>query len=1005
MKIQSIYIERFGRFQHYKQMLAQHPFLFIYGSNEAGKSTLMAFIKTMLFGFPKRSDMRPYLDGLPERTELGGTLTMDVPKQGTVVIERYRYKNNGRAILYFSDGQVTDEKPLKTWLSGYTLDIYESIFSFNLDGLRGIEWLKADRLNHYLFSTGMMGSANIFEIETNFEKQAQDLFRPNGKNPSINKLLIELEGVDKELSLWNEKRKDYNRWHSELAQNEDRLKQLSDEQQIEERKYEHYLKYKACEKLLIDFRTIMKELQETVSAEHFPDNGLKSYENWHATIVTLEGEQAGLRHRLEVIQDKVAALSIDYRFLINEERIYSLSREEEFLQTLESEYRMRLENLHLEQKEYDIQAQRLGDHDVERHLDAIETGLEINQNLKERLGEYERLQQHHQALEVEIEEKENKIFHFQETHEYHQKSLFSDQRYEELQAAVKQVQSGHGLSQEQARLEAQMEMVQRQQHMQKFLRLFKRLLSGGLFGVMGVVGVFLLLFGNLLTGWLLIGGGLCIGLVIWLGFRSLEAHFSVQESNSEALHQQLEKVQAMKTASQDDQIEEDYTLEKKRREQVELLHMHLQEERTSYQDLIARWEHLGEQVQSAYAKIQEWAQEHHFPINENVSVLLEVYDLIENLKERRLRIKHLQDQIEQYRQRFKEFEERFTMLKQMLNQSDRTLSELMKTLTLYKENRGKLDHYADSLQELMEQWEVIEEKLHRYHEECATLFQIAGVDNEQAFGRLAQVHEKRQALLKQKEALWSQLQHVVPQKDLREQCFEWMENDYWGNTEEGALLEKINKVKQEIGKVQEQMADLRSAIKQLEESSANAERIHDDVEIREQLKEKAKEWAIFRTAAEWLSKAKEVYRTTRLPKVLKQAGEYMIELTDGNYQQLSYTDEETFVLHHVSGQSFSLEQLSRGTKEQLYVCLRLALVAIFEAPYHLPLVIDDGFVNFDKRRRERTLALLSQLAGRRQILFLTCHDNAPIQGMEQINLHEERKGEEDVRFEFSHPSR
>jgi len=1006
MKLQSLYIERFGRFQQYKQRLSEQPFLFIYGSNEAGKSTLMAFIKAMLFGFPKRSDMRPYLDGLPERTELGGTLTVEIPQQGTVVIERYRYKNDGRAVLYFSDGQVMDEKPLKTWLSGYTLDVYESIFSFNLDGLRGVEWLKADRLNHYLFSTGMMGSANIFELETYFEKQSQELFRPHGKNPSINKLVVELGGIGKELALWNEKSKDYNRWHSELAQNEDRLKRLIDEQQMEERQYGQYLKYKSCEALLIEFRDTLKELQETASAEQFPDNGLKSYEAWHATIVTLEGEQAGLRHRLQVIQDKIAMLSIDYRFLVNEEMISNLSREEEFLQTLDAEYRMRLENLRLEQKEYDIQAQKLGDSDVESHLDVIETGLKIKQDLKERLDEYEQLQQRHQVLGAEIEEKESKISQLQATHEHYKKSLFSDQRYEELQSIIQEMQGGHSLNQEQAGLETQIEMAQKQQHMQKFLQFFKWLLSGGLCGVMGATGVLLLLFGNPLAGWLLVGVGLGVGLVIWLGFRSFEAkQSSLRESDIGVLYQRLETVtQAIQTVSQDGRVEEDYALETKRREQVEMLQRHLQEERTSYQDLIVRWDHLENQVQSAYSRVQEWENEHHFPISENVSVLLEVYDLIENLKERRLRMAHLQEQIEQHRQRVTAFEGRYKTLNQALNQSDRTLPELMKTLILYKENRGKLDQYADSLQEQVEQWEVIEEKLRHYRKECHALFQTVGVDDEQAFGRLAQLYEKRQAFLKQRESLWSQIQHIVPQKNLREQCFEWMENDYWGNAEEDILLGKINEAKKEISRVQERIADLRSMIKQLEESSANAERIHDDVEMREQLKTKAKEWAIFRTAAEWLSKTKEVYRTTRLPKVLKQASEYMLELTDGDYQQLFYTDEETFVLHHASGQSFSLEQLSRGTKEQLYVCLRLALVAIFEAPYPLPLLIDDGFVNFDRERRERTLTLLSRLAGVRQILFLTCHDNAPIQGMEQIHLHEERK-EEGVRFEFSHPSR
>ncbi|GGE44407.1 hypothetical protein GCM10011391_23990 [Pullulanibacillus camelliae] len=1005
MKLQSIYIERFGQFRQYQQALADQPFLFIYGPNEAGKSTLMAFIKIILFGFPKRSDMLPYLVGLSERTELGGTLTVEIPKWGTVVIERYRYKNDGRAVIYLPDGQVTDETPLETWLKGYNRDVYESIFSFNLDGLRGIEQLKSDQLNHYLFSTGMMGSANIFDLETTLEKQASELFRPYGKNPSINKLLKRLEGLSKELTLWSKKSEAYNRWQGDLSDSEDQLKRLIDEQQHWERQYGHFLKYKACESLLIDYLNVVKELEETAPAAHFPDKGLQDYENWHTTIVTLEGEQAALAHRLGVIQEKIASLNIDYRFLVNEESIQSLNRERELLQALEPEYQIRLESLRLEQKEYAIQSQKLGATYAGGQLEAIETGLEIKHELKERLNDYERLQQQYRALEVAIEEKENKISQYQATCEHYQQSLLSDQRFEALEAAINQKKNDHQLSQEQKWLEEQIRRTKKQENTIRSMRLLKHLLSGGLLGVLGFVGILLLVSGNLLAGGLLIGAGFAISMFTWLGFRPFEGQSTSQRAEMEDLYRRLEQVKhTLASAPEQKQMEEDYTSEKKRRDQVERVKVQLQEERASYQELITRWDQVEKQRHQAYSKIEEWAAQHHFPMKEEASLLIEVYDLIEDLKERRLRIKHLQSQIDQYRQRFDQFEGHCMTLDQRLKGSGQPLSELINLLTLYKENRGKLDQLADSLQELLEQRQVIEEKLQRYRQECKALFILAGVEDKAAFQHLGRLYEKRQTLLKQKEALWSQLQHVVPQKHIQEQCFKWLESDYWANTEEAILLEKINKLKKASREVQGRIADLRSAIKQMEETTTYAELVHDEAEMREQLKEKAKEWAVLKTAAEWLAKAKEAYRTTRLPKVLKQAGEYMKEMTAGDYVQLFYTEDETFVLKQAKGQSFSLEQLSRGTKEQLYVCLRLALAAIFEAPYQLPLLIDDGFVNFDENRRQQTLKLLSRLAETRQVLFLTCHDSEPIQGMKKLYLHAERKVE-DVRFQLSHPSR
>ena len=49
MKIDSIYIESFGKFKNYK-LDFKDGMNIIYGDNEAGKSTIMAFIEMMFYG-------------------------------------------------------------------------------------------------------------------------------------------------------------------------------------------------------------------------------------------------------------------------------------------------------------------------------------------------------------------------------------------------------------------------------------------------------------------------------------------------------------------------------------------------------------------------------------------------------------------------------------------------------------------------------------------------------------------------------------------------------------------------------------------------------------------------------------------------------------------------------------------------------------------------------------------------------------------------------------------
>ena len=71
---------------------------------------------------------------------------------------------------------------------------------------------------------------------------------------------------------------------------------------------------------------------------------------------------------------------------------------------------------------------------------------------------------------------------------------------------------------------------------------------------------------------------------------------------------------------------------------------------------------------------------------------------------------------------------------------------------------------------------------------------------------------------------------------------------------------------------------------------------------------------------------------------------------------------------------WSAEQLSRGTREQLYLAFRLAVIQDFgETRGALPLVVDDILVNFDLERTRGTLKLLSRLSEHHQVIAFTCH--------------------------------
>ena len=72
-----------------------------------------------------------------------------------------------------------------------------------------------------------------------------------------------------------------------------------------------------------------------------------------------------------------------------------------------------------------------------------------------------------------------------------------------------------------------------------------------------------------------------------------------------------------------------------------------------------------------------------------------------------------------------------------------------------------------------------------------------------------------------------------------------------------------------------------------------------------------------------------------------------------------------------------IEVLSHGTREQLFLSLRLALVSLFaRRGVALPMVLDDVLVNFDHERATASVDVLIDFAEHgHQLLMFTCHEH------------------------------
>ena len=152
-----------------------------------------------------------------------------------------------------------------------------------------------------------------------------------------------------------------------------------------------------------------------------------------------------------------------------------------------------------------------------------------------------------------------------------------------------------------------------------------------------------------------------------------------------------------------------------------------------------------------------------------------------------------------------------------------------------------------------------------------------------------------------------------------------------------------------------------------------------EVNVREQLRGRMRSAAerclVFAAAGAVLKKAVERCERERQPELLNASSKIFAGFTCGAYTRV-YKQLTTGFLR-VSGPGEGadrgIDELSRGTREQLFLALRLALILSLDTGGEpLPVVLDDVLVNFDPERRCAVRRELARFAEERQVIMFEC---------------------------------
>jgi uncharacterized protein YhaN len=155
--------------------------------------------------------------------------------------------------------------------------------------------------------------------------------------------------------------------------------------------------------------------------------------------------------------------------------------------------------------------------------------------------------------------------------------------------------------------------------------------------------------------------------------------------------------------------------------------------------------------------------------------------------------------------------------------------------------------------------------------------------------------------------------------------------------------------------------------------AADAER-----EVREEIASIERERDRLALLESILARAEREFREEHQPDVLRRASSYLQRITDGRYQRVDLMEENDAELCvTLRGRSEPIkvgEPISRGTLDQIFLCLRLGMLDhLDEGRERLPLILDDALLRMDDQRRSAVYAVLGNMAPTRQVWILTCH--------------------------------
>lgn len=967
MKITDLQLQQYGIYHDASWQPSQTSLNIVMGENESGKTTMLRFIRDMLFGY-----------GRGKWQGRKGNMGF-VRSDG----QFYRVFRNEKEQWFENTNHVkfTEDLPA-AWWHGLNRSIYEKIFAVGLEDLQGASFLANDTVRSRFFM--LQGGDKLANAKAELEEAKGKLFTSSAQGKrKINQLASDLEEAGKELDGLSRQEKDF----SDLQRRQEEMKkEIADLQLKLDKDNEENSR---LEKRL----GAWKYYQQAVSVKHqldlssqvtmFPSNGKEQWNQLMNRMKVIHDQKESLQEKLDAYKPVKKEEIIPWMGVENElEKLYvdlgqwrQTMADAEEMEKEKSDWRIDFVNLG-----YSLP---LWDHALNLDKPCVNVDWEEGRRLSKSLGV------------------RNNELHFWEQREPEVEKLSDDMELPEKEESESDWQNIESMASEleqvlheEADVQSEMDSISATED-KKFTPWLWLSMAFVLMAA-GSIAAFYMAKAGIMS--MYGAGGAAVLAVL---FFYLHSHVIHKKGNT------LEKLALRKEEleTQREKVSEKFPGQApKTVDELKAFHNLMQEKRSGfYKDQAKRqavswkketirkqmqqhknWEEEGEILTEKRNKAEkawnDWLKRNSLPKTgaENLSALQEQWQKIYSAEGKG---KILDFRLEQIDAKLDAFAARAQSIIKATGLPYAVSPDGI--ADIYEENHRRSLEW-EALQEKNKQHEAYEKEMSKLDEgwascqrEMDTLLNLVQAKNAEEFAEKVNAHEHHDQIAKEWERVKQDLRMYAGGEEEFEALWHALETgqyDQWMETH-NTLSRRIEEESAKLGELQRSQGAIDNEIFRLAGDDSMTSALQKKEKIEAELKSALEEWLTLMYTEELLTRAQTIYESGRQPQIMKMANEFLKDMTMGKYS-LHMADNGKDIFIEDSTHAVKNEKIwSSGTGDQVFLAIRLAMALSFgEQIEPLPIVLDDIFVRFDEKRQRETLRFLMELGKKQQIFLFTCHE-------------------------------